>query len=62
MRRFSHLSRVALLAGVLATATALAADKPAPQLPVASSSAGPVYLEDYRGLITVLCFFDDDCS
>ncbi len=62
MRLLARIGGIALVAGMLATASAAAADKPAPELPAAASSTGPVYLEDYRGLITVLCFFDDDCS
>ncbi|HOX06771.1 MAG TPA: hypothetical protein PK280_10230 [Planctomycetota bacterium] len=62
MRSIGRLGGVALMLGMLATATAYAADAPAPELPVAGSGSGPVYLEDYRGLITVLCFFDDDCG
>jgi hypothetical protein len=62
MRQLTRLGGIALMAGVLATASARAADGPAPELPVAGNSGVPVYLEDYRGLITVLCFFDDDCS
>ena len=62
MKSLARIGGVALLAGMLATVSAAAADKPAPELPIAGSTAGPVYLEDYRGLITVLCFFDDDCS
>ncbi len=62
MRGLRRWGSVALVAGVLATASAWAADGPAPELPVAGNSGSQVYLEDFRGLITVLCFFDDDCS
>jgi hypothetical protein len=42
---------------------AYAADNPAPQLMLAATSNGtPIFLEDYRGLITVFCFFDDSYS
>ncbi len=62
MKFWTRLGGVALMAGMLATASATAADQPAPELPVAGTTGGPVYLEDYRGLITVLLFFNDDCS
>jgi hypothetical protein len=62
MRLLARVGGVALMAGLLATACAAAADNPAPELPVAGNTGGPVYLEDYRGLITVLGFFDDDCA
>jgi hypothetical protein len=61
-KRLSNAGRLGVLAALLGAASASAADKVGPEIPVAANLKGEVYLEDLRGLVTVLCFFDDDCS
>jgi hypothetical protein len=52
-----------LLGSVLAVGSAAAAEKLAPELVLAGKlNNKPVYLEDFRGYLTVLCFYDDDLS
>jgi len=52
-----------LLGALLAASAARASEtKAAPELPLAGTTAGPLYLEDLRGLVTVFCFYDDSGS
>ena len=50
-------------AALVALCGAAAAQEAAPELPVADwSKSGPVSLEDFRGQLTVLVFYDDNES
>lgn len=49
----------AFLAVGFATAPLQAAEKPAPELPFIEWSQGQASLEDYKGLLTAIVFFDD---
>jgi hypothetical protein len=52
-----------LLGSLLAVGSAGAAEKLAPELLLAGKiNNKPIYLEDFRGYLTVLCFYNDDSS
>lgn len=54
---------LALMAGAsLVASAASAGEKAAPEIALAGSTQGFVPLEDLKGQITVLCFYDDSSS